>query len=143
MTKARSLVSGMVAIQATDLRNCVKAEVDVVELVECCFTSTETVGLLGTGGRRPGLPFLINLSFCGCHQHFNNNSSSGGDSTRLSHSCRGIGNDHYMSASVQNQAVLLYSSQRKPWEPHVNNKTNKQRNKINLHGYDIHSFSTQ
>ena len=84
MTKARSLVSGMVAIQATNLRNCVKVEVDVAELVECCFTSTETIGFLGTGGRRPGLPFLINLSLCGRHQHFNNNSSSGGDSHTLS-----------------------------------------------------------
>ena len=41
-----------------------KVEVAVVDVVECCFTSTESVGLLGTGAQDAHLDFHTALELC-------------------------------------------------------------------------------
>ena len=52
-------VCGRKATQSTELRSCVKVEVAVLVdgWLKCCFTSTETVGLLGTGAQDVHLDF--------------------------------------------------------------------------------------
>ena len=57
--------SGLSVCLHCDVTACFNSHLNVaVEMVECCFTSTETVGLLGTGAQDGHLNFHTAPELC-------------------------------------------------------------------------------